>query len=51
MPSYVAATAVGGRATSVVADATNEADIVALFDKAGADDLRSITPATTPRAR
>ena len=27
----------GGGATAVVADATNEADIVALFDKAGAD--------------
>jgi len=27
--------AAGGRATAVVADATNEADIVALFDKAG----------------
>ena len=29
--------AAGGRATAVVADATNEADIVALFDKAGTD--------------
>jgi NAD(P)-dependent dehydrogenase (short-subunit alcohol dehydrogenase family) len=29
--------AAGGRATAVVADATVEADIVALFDKAGAD--------------
>ena len=29
--------AVGGRATSVVADATSEADIVALFDQAGSD--------------
>ncbi len=29
--------AAGGRATAAVADATSEADIVALFDKAGAD--------------
>lgn len=29
--------AAGGRATAVVADATNESDIVALFDKAGSD--------------
>ncbi len=29
--------AAGGRATAVVADATSETDIVALFDKAGAD--------------
>src|ERR1700709_109846 len=29
--------AAGGRATAVVADATSEADIIALFDKAGAD--------------
>ena len=29
--------AAGGRATAVVADATSEADTVALFDKAGAD--------------
>src|ERR1700678_3489941 len=27
----------GGRATAVVADATHEADIVSLFDKAGSD--------------
>ena len=30
-------TAAGGNATAVVADATNEADTIALFDKAGAD--------------
>jgi NAD(P)-dependent dehydrogenase (short-subunit alcohol dehydrogenase family) len=30
-------TAAGGRATAVVADATSEADTIALFDKAGAD--------------
>src|SRR4051794_20080097 len=29
--------AAGGRATAVVADATSEADTIALFDKAGAD--------------
>ena len=29
--------AAGGRATAIVADATNEADIVALFDRAGPD--------------
>ena len=37
MPSWPGIVAAGGRATAVVADATNEADIVALFDKAGAD--------------
>ena len=30
-------TAAGGKATAVVADATSEADTIALFDKAGAD--------------